>query len=84
MSRMVDYLYHGNAGDDDPAEFYASYDPGIGVDDTVSQKASFRWESQSKRDEGYFETAWFADFRKRWQDDLYRERLNFQARMDAI
>lgn len=60
------------------------YDPGIGVDDTVSQKASFRWESQSKRDEGYFETAWFADFRKRWQDDLYRERLNFQARLEAI
>ncbi len=47
-------------------------------------REGLRWEYQSKRDEGYFETAWFADFRARWQDDLYRERLNFQARMEAI
>lgn len=44
----------------------------------------YRWQYQVARDERLFHAAWFADFKERWQDDLKRERLNFQARMEAI
>jgi hypothetical protein len=47
-------------------------------------REGLRWEYQQVRDERLFHAAWFADFKERWQDDLYRERLNFQARMAAI
>jgi hypothetical protein len=46
--------------------------------------SELRWESDSKRDEGYFETAWFADFREQWQLDLQAHRDMFRARLEAI
>jgi hypothetical protein len=57
---------------------------GQDVTKMVGERTDLRWEFQAVRDERLFHVAWFADFKERWQDDLYRERLNFQARMDAI
>lgn len=48
------------------------------------ENTATRWEYQTKRDERLFHAAWFADFKERWKHDLYTERLNFQARMDAL
>jgi hypothetical protein len=47
-------------------------------------REDLRFEYQTRRDAVLFERGWFADFRSRWQADLFRERLNFRARLEAI
>jgi hypothetical protein len=84
MSREVDYLYHGNTGDDDPAEWYAHYYPGIGVDSTVTENTGLRWEYQTRRDERLFRAAHFELFRAQWRQDLARQRWQNRAQMEGI
>lgn len=47
-------------------------------------REGLRFESDTRRDDKLYERGWFLDFRARWKADLERERLIFQARMEAL